>query len=270
MNDKALMVPNDTTLRAAWDNLGKSGWGTNLSATMKRQVAYITVAYGLDPLLDELVVMGGTKLYVCVAGLRRKVQEAGILNGISWDRVKFDDDPKGLIRWKVLLRLKGAEFPFEEFGEAGGPTETNPVAKKHPETMARTRAIGRALRMAAGVSLPIAEEQQEWGMPHSREPRSGVAALSRLAGDIQPAIAESPEDAPTAEPEFSQPGDEDDEAHRIELAAAMLAGMAELNAGQRTAALRAAGATTLPSGWTIAEVAELPASVLAAALKASA
>jgi len=103
-----------------------------------------------------------------------------------------------------------------------------------------------------------------------RTARSGVAALSRLSGEPQAAIAESPEDAPTAEPEFSQPGDEDDAAHRIELAEVLLARMAELNAGQRTALLRAAGATTLPHGWTVAEVAELPASVLAAALKASA
>jgi len=103
-----------------------------------------------------------------------------------------------------------------------------------------------------------------------RQPRSGVAALSRLSGEARPSLPESLEESP-AEHEQQEAGvTEDDEAHRIELAEVLLAGMAELNAGQRTALLRAAGATTLPHGWTVAEVAELPASVLAAALKASA
>ena len=205
MNETKALVPTDQQIQQLQTSIGKAGWGKNLQPEMQRMVAHISVSYGLDPLLDELLVMGGVKLYVTVAGLRRKAQEMSVLDGISWERVTYPDDSKGLVRWKCILRIKGAGFPFEEYGEANGPTETNPVAKKNPETMARTRALGRALRMATGVSLPIAEEADDYGAPFSREPRRGVTRIGQMQPPIETVSLE-------------------EEASRVELAEAVRSG----------------------------------------------
>lgn len=172
-----LIIPEENAIERVSTSLVKEGWGSNVSPALRRVVARLAVLYGLDPLADELMLMGGSKPYVTVAGLRRTAQRGGQLDGVELEPYDRKNAAKGEAWWRCSVWLKGAAHPFTEFGRAGGPGERNPVARNHPEEMARTRALGRALRIATGVSLPLAEEMDQYqsGSVEATKPSNGDA-----------------------------------------------------------------------------------------------
>lgn len=252
MNDN-LMIVDENKIEAMNASLARDGWGTGVSPNMRRLVARIAVLYQLDVLLDEVVILGGNKIYIATKGALRKAHASGQLDGIGgWERIREEGDADGVYRFKVSIWIKGCSRPFEEMGKAGGPDERNPVGKAHAETLARTRALGRCLRLACGISLPLLEDADDYSMPHSRNAKSGLAAL---AGVTKPEPVEPPPGMERVE--APSPVETDFQEVEVEVAAAP-----DLEADQREQVKRTELAEVLKLKWR--ETGSTKAQVIAA------
>lgn len=134
-------------------------WAGKLTNQEKIIVHSMTTAYGLDPALQEIVVLGG-RGYVTVAGLDRIANNTGQYSGCRYNTVPNDDGSVTCTCTvsKIISVDPLIQGEFQGSAEAGGPGEKNPVGRQFPRRMAETRARGRALRTAFSVSLVCAEE----------------------------------------------------------------------------------------------------------------
>lgn len=157
-NRKALMEKSREIAKAMWP--GK------MTVNEKAALNHICLMYGLDPLLREVIFLGGN-FYIVVSGmvkianrdkdaplaginLRPATMEERALIGVKDDKIYL---------WHCEVWKKGIEKPFVEWGEASAD-DVNLHGKKVKDirAMARTRAKGRALKEAYSISLPIYEE----------------------------------------------------------------------------------------------------------------
>lgn len=146
----------------------KELWAGKLTRIEQAAVNAVCEAYGLDPLLKHILVLGGN-LYITVAGLRAwayKQDEADRPVSIQVIPVGNDDRetsgvPSGAHYWmaKVWKRDTPADRPYIEYGESDKDNVSlHRAGWKEIQDMAKTRAVGRTLRNAYSVSLPLAED----------------------------------------------------------------------------------------------------------------
>ncbi|MGM0437513.1 MAG: hypothetical protein ACQEQD_04510 [Bacillota bacterium] len=133
-------------------------WPKDLNSREKKQLAYISTQYGLDPFFNDLQVLGGNP-YVTTSGLKRNAHNS-------------DDPPVSIQLEKEQKKGDGFEYkaklwkestpedrPFIEYGEASfNDVNLHGAKEKDIKAMARTRAINRVLRLAYNISLTSAEE----------------------------------------------------------------------------------------------------------------
>lgn len=144
--------------------IAKAMWSGKLTANEQAMLNHICKAYGLDPLLKEIVVLGGNP-YIEVGGMVRIANrdkyppEGMILRPATEEERKLSNVPNDVEYWCCELWKKGCNKPFIEFGEADKDT-VNLFGKKPKDirAMARTRAKGRALKEAYAINLPVFEE----------------------------------------------------------------------------------------------------------------
>ena len=154
----------------------KGMWTGRLTEREQAALALVHDHYGLDPLLKEIVVLGGN-LYVTKPGLN-KVAYRDEKPPISIQMYPLDNlereaigltqnDPKDIHTYqhafKCLLWKKDTptELPFTEFGIASwGDVGLHEKTKGHKTLgdMARTRAFCRVIRIAYRIGLPSLEE----------------------------------------------------------------------------------------------------------------
>ena len=146
-----------------------------------RLVARIAVAYGLDPLMNEVTIYQG-KPYITIDGRLRKAQEHEQYRGLECrpateeERKNYravDDDhlwraevyrkdwPKAVVGWGLVR--KG---------------DRNVVAQSTPQLMAEKRAKARALRDAFSIPLPSAEDAEDYTPAPSRYVNSTTGELT--------------------------------------------------------------------------------------------
>lgn len=136
-------------------------WPKDLKGDEKKQLAYISTQYGLDPFFNELIVLGG-RAYVTHDGLIRTAHED------HNPPVSIQVEPAGCDKsrrhweYKAMIWKKDTpdDRPYVEYGEASPQDVNKMLAKtdKDVKAMARTRAINRAIRLAYRVSITSAEE----------------------------------------------------------------------------------------------------------------
>lgn len=144
--------------------IAKAMWSGKLTINEQAMLNHICKAYGLDPLLKEIVVLGGNP-YIEVGGMvrianRDKYPPEGMtLRPATEEERKLSNVPNDVEYWCCELWKKGCNKPFVEFGEADKDT-VNLFGKKPKDirAMARTRAKGRALKGAYAINLPVFEE----------------------------------------------------------------------------------------------------------------
>lgn len=147
-----------------------------LTIPQQKVVAKVSIEYGLDPLMGELIMYYGS-LYVTINGRRRKAQETNNLDGISSrpatkDEREARDMKDGDYLFKCEIRVKGAGFPFEGWGKVyrteierakiQAENKNNdpwflPLVKD-PGDIAEKRAEAEALKRAFHLPIPSFEE----------------------------------------------------------------------------------------------------------------
>ena len=144
----------------------KGLWAGKLTAAELAGVNAVCEAYGLDPLLKHILVLGGN-LYITVAGLRTwayKQEDKPIsiqVVPVTPEEKKAAGCPDTAHYWKALVWKADTppDKPFTEFGESDKDNVSlHRAGWKEIQDMAKTRAVGRALRNAYPVSLPLAED----------------------------------------------------------------------------------------------------------------
>ena len=162
---KALVVTLTQAL-ARVDEAQTAGlWPATLTVPQKRLMAQATLAYGLDPLMQELTVYQGKPL-VTIRGRRRKDAEAGHHPSISFrfltpeERAGFTEagafHDGDLAMYCILITEEGAIIEgFGKCTKAERESGRQPVAKDNPIEMCQKRAEDRARMMAFGpIPLP--------------------------------------------------------------------------------------------------------------------
>ena len=140
-----------------------------MNSAQRTAIATICVEYGLDPLMNELMLYQG-RPFVTMAARLRKAQEAGDFAGIS-TRAATDEEKKSR-GYDVEDYVMLAEARKVIGGVVAGPFQGWGVVKKatadradphlpisdNPAQHAEKRAISRALRMAWHIPLPSYED----------------------------------------------------------------------------------------------------------------
>lgn len=126
------------------------------------EVARVALSYSLDPFLGELIPYQGAP-YVTIAGRFRVADNNPMFDG--YDIEPATEQEYRALRaheaesvWKCIVYRKDRKRPTVAWGRAGGPQETNPVAKRWTAEVAQKRAIHRALRAAFPMPIPGLEE----------------------------------------------------------------------------------------------------------------
>lgn len=169
-------------IQKALASLTSAGWtvgeGKKASAPSREQaflVARASVAYGLDPLMGELLVLGN-KLYVTAAGLRRHAATRGLrriatrpLNAVEREEHRVGEDEEA---WIAEVYVRDEDLPFVGYGYADplnsavatvyrweDGNRSSFLDRRILRGHAETRAVSRALRLAFAVPLPVAEDR---------------------------------------------------------------------------------------------------------------
>lgn len=156
-------------------------WNGNMQPNMAYQMARLSVAYGLDPFLGELVCLGD-KPYPTVAALQRKANENPDFDGeicrpaTMEERKEFYypmEPPNDEYLWRCEAHLKNRKFPFIGWGRASKNNVKMSTMQIWLPEMAQKRARGRAYRLAFNIGMPTIEEMYEFEdgstMPRKKE-----------------------------------------------------------------------------------------------------
>jgi hypothetical protein len=138
-------------------------WPKDLNRQTALDVARVALAYQLDPFMEELIPYQG-KPYVTIAGRIRIADNHPMFDGYDLEPATDAEHRalgahEGEAVWKCVVYRKDRSRPTKAFGRAGGPAETNPVARRWLPEIAQKRAMHRALRAAFPLNLPGVEER---------------------------------------------------------------------------------------------------------------
>ena len=148
-------------------------WPQDLNNKEKKQLAYISAQYGLDPFFSDLTVLGGNP-YVTASGLKRNAHESDDPPAsIQVEPVKPQkNNGNRHFQYKAKLWKESTpeDRPFVEYGEASPDDCNRQISKtdKDLKAMARTRAVNRVIRLAYNISLTSAEEMSGYD-PQTQE-----------------------------------------------------------------------------------------------------
>lgn len=166
-------------------------WGDSVSIAVRTLCARVAIAYALDPLAGEIVILGG-KPYITVKGQIRNAERNRDYQGFVPEWVI---DPNV----RKAMGLKDGDLAIEATGYRQGRKDckawgivrlteiagggTNPVARSHPQEMCYERAVGRLLRHMYAMPLPGVGDHPETEADYYRQRR-----VDPETGEISPVI----------------------------------------------------------------------------------
>lgn len=195
VDTKALMKMDQT---AMLDRISQAKFPTDLTPADKKLLATVSIGYGLDPLMQELMIYQGHP-YPTINARYRKAQETGNFDGIS-TRPATDEERKARhcqefdILYCAEVRVKGASHPFIGWGRVRAAerkgSEHLPIVKD-PDRQAEKRAEAMGLRKAFSMPVPF----QSW--EEFEEQRAEEATkVDKTTGEIIEVEAEEVKDTP--------------------------------------------------------------------------
>lgn len=136
----------------------------DLTEVQAVQLARLSIAYGLDPYAEELIIYQ-SKPYLTLKGALRLANQHRAFEGLECtpatdaERKAFRcRDEEHL--WKATVWRSDRRVPVVNYGRAH-PGDGNPVSQKWAQEMAQKRAKHRALRDAFSMPLPGREADEE-------------------------------------------------------------------------------------------------------------
>ncbi|GEM_PF-3077308 len=162
----------------------KQNWPETLTDKSAYALAKMSVAYGLDPFLKELVILGGA-VYPTVAALHRKANEDLGYDGeelrpcTEEERIAFyhpQKPPEDEGLWICKVHHKLRKFPAVGYGRASKANVKMSTMQIWLPEMAQKRARGRAYRIYFNIGVPTVEEMYEFedGQKMSVDKRSEI------------------------------------------------------------------------------------------------
>ncbi|TPV95715.1 MAG: hypothetical protein B7733_08520 [Myxococcales bacterium FL481] len=171
------LTPVQPDARTAIEELNKAAakgrWPQKLSREEKGYVWHVARSLGLNPLMGEVLMLGGS-LYVTRVGLQNvshKDPETAPKSlvpepctdeerrGLGIDPTCDTPGPNYVYAFKCTVHKRNGDGPFIEFGSACvKDVGLKPPNPKNLAAMARTRATNRALRAAYAVAMTSFEE----------------------------------------------------------------------------------------------------------------
>jgi hypothetical protein len=175
---------------------GSPAFPRDLTPIQASELARVALAYGLDPVMGELTIYQG-KIYIGIDGRVRKANEHPAFKGMEC--VPATDAERKAFRcsedeylWIARVWRRDRDVPAVGYGRASGANDRNPVSKQYGQEMAQKRAKHRALRDAFSISLPGAEEADNWQPPTGEH-------VNYSTGEIIDAESIEVSDGPTRE-----------------------------------------------------------------------
>jgi len=139
-------------------------WSGQLTPQEKAVLWHAAKAYGLDPLLREIFILGGN-LYVSLAGLVRKANDSKTFAGSRFEELPPTIDGERRYRCTVKKIIDGEHIAeFDGLGRASSENvslnkrQGRPIGEQWIDEMAQKRALARALRTAFSIGFPTLEE----------------------------------------------------------------------------------------------------------------
>jgi hypothetical protein len=148
----------------------KANWMGSISDKGAYQLARMSIAYGLDPFLKELVILGDN-VYPTVAALQRKANEDPDYEGEEirpcneQERKDFyypEAPPEHEYLWICKVYHKKRKYAAIGYGRASGVNVKMSTMQIWLPEMAQKRARGRAYRIFFNISIPTIEEMYEF------------------------------------------------------------------------------------------------------------
>ncbi len=163
MTEQAITV---TTPQAMEQRIQKARFIKDLSPEQRQLLAEVAIAYGLDPVMGELILYEG-KPFATVEGLIRIAHRSQCFAGLE-DRPMTSEEKAAYgytapVCWLAKVYRSDWQVPAVGTGTAdpNKPYRHNLVEPQFPQRMARVRAIRQALKLAFPNSLPFAAESAE-------------------------------------------------------------------------------------------------------------
>lgn len=199
MDTTALMKMDETAMIA---RIAQAKFPKDLTLVEKKLMAEVSISYGLDPLMQELMIYQGNP-YPTINARYRKAQESGKFDGIDTRPATQEERihrhaKEGDYLYRCEVWVKGSSHAFVGWGRVRA-SETNgdvhlPIVKD-PDRQAEKRAEAMGLRKAFSMPLPFQSwEEFEEHRAEAVIDVPNVGKVSLQTGEIEGEATELPEE----------------------------------------------------------------------------
>lgn len=167
MDTTALMKMDKNQMLA---RIGQAKFPKDLTSAERQMMAEVSISYGLDPIMQELMIYQGNP-YLTINARYRKAQETGKFDGLDSRPATVEERKErhaneGDYLYRAEAWVKGASHAFVGWGRVRAiETQGNPNLPivKDPDRQAEKRAEAMALRKGFSMPVPFRsfEELQE-------------------------------------------------------------------------------------------------------------
>ena len=189
MDTTALMKMNEDTMLA---RIAQAKFPADLTPADRKLMPEVSISYGLDPLMQELMIYQGHP-YPTINARYRKAQETGKFDGINTRPATAEErKARHCQEFDVLycaeVWVKGSSHPFVGWGRVRAAerkgSEHLPIVKD-PDRQAEKRAEAMGLRKGFSMPVPF-QSWEEYQEQRAEEVTriEGVGSVATKTGEI--------------------------------------------------------------------------------------
>ncbi|GAJ08853.1 unnamed protein product, partial [marine sediment metagenome] len=184
----------------------------DLTAPERQLMAEISISYGLDPLMNELMIYQGNP-YPTINARYRKAQETGKFDGIDTRPASKEERTQrnakeGDYLYRCEVWVKGASHPFVGWGRVRAAetkgSEHLPIVKD-PDRQAEKRAEAMGLRKGFSMPVPFKSWEEFEEEKAERVIKDEVIDVDPLTGEVIEPKGEKPKAEKKAPPKKAAP-----------------------------------------------------------------